>query len=311
VSRVGSAAAFAGGVAVDTVIGDPGGRAHPVAALGSLIRLLERRAPARPAARRAYGVAAAVALPAAALIAAQGVERGAGGGARRIAADAMLLGFASSLRTLVARGREVEEALEANDLPRARSLVGQHLVSRDVEELSASEAGGAAISSVAENLSDAVIAPWLAFAAGGAPLAWAYRASNTLDAMWGYRSERYRELGWAAARLDDGWNLLPSRLTAAVICAAAELRGARGAECLAAWRRDGSSTDSPNAGQPMAAMAGALGVELTKPGHYALARGERPPSAADLGEAIAIARLAAVLAGGALGLLVLARGLPR
>lgn len=305
------AAAFAGGATIDALVGDPGGRAHPVAVLGSLMGLLERGAPARPAPRRAYGVAVAAALPACALIGIRGVERGVGGGARRIAVDAVLLGFASSLRTLVARGREVEEALEAHDLPRARSLVGQHLVSRNVEELSASEAGGAAISSVAENLSDAVIAPWLAFAAGGAPLAWAYRASNTLDAMWGYRSERYRELGWAAARLDDVWNLLPSRLTAAAICAAAELRGGRGAECLAAWRRDGSSTDSPNAGQPMAAMAGALGVELTKPGHYALARGGRPPSAADLGEAIAIARLAAVLVGGALGLLVLARGLSR
>jgi adenosylcobinamide-phosphate synthase len=147
---------------------------------------------------------------------------------------------------------------------------------------------------VAENLSDGVLGPWLAYAALGLPGAVAYRAVNTLDSMWGYRTEAYVELGWAAARLDDLANLAPARLTALAIAVAAGALHEDGAGALEAWRCDAGVTESPNAGHPMAAMAGALGVRLTKRGTYTLGAGLREPGAEDIGRAIRLARGAAV-----------------
>ena len=140
---------------------------------------------------------------------------------------AAVLGEAGALSTLLAlRGlREavegVREALERDDIDAARALAGRDLVSRDTSHLNASELSGAAIQSLAENLSDSVIAPLLAYAAGGLPAAAAYRALNTADAMWGYRTPELQRRGWAAARADDLANLVPARLTALLIAARA------------------------------------------------------------------------------------------
>ena len=125
------------------------------------------------------------------------------------------------------------------------------------EDLEADEVASAAIESAAENLVDSVAAPVLAYAAGGLPAAWAYRAVNTADAMWGYRDARYERFGKAAARLDDLANLVPARLGAAALVAGAALAGEDGGRRP---RRVGPArrTASPNAGWPMAAMAGAL-----------------------------------------------------
>ena len=189
-------------LAIDRAAGDPPTRLHPVGALGSLARVLEALAPRGAGARRAYGLGVAVALPLLAALAASGLPGlpGLRRGPARTAADAGLLSLGFALRTLLDRVREVEDALRRGDTAEARSLLARHLVSRDVSELGPGELAGAAIESLAENLSDSVIAPWLWYAAGGLPAAWAYRASNTLDALWGYRDERYRDLGEAAAR---------------------------------------------------------------------------------------------------------------
>jgi adenosylcobinamide-phosphate synthase len=196
---------------------------------------------------------------------------------------------------------EVQAALERGDLAEARRLLGWHLVSRPTADLRADEVAGAAIESLAENLSDSLVAPALALLAGGLPGIAVYRLSNTADAMWGYRNERYEHLGKTAARLDDALNLLPARLTAALIAAAAQIVCGRG---MIAWqiaRRDAGRTASPNAGWPMAAMAGALDTTLTKRGHYTLGSGSRLPDAAMIGEARRIARVVPLLlAGGVL-----------
>jgi adenosylcobinamide-phosphate synthase len=165
-------------------------------------------------------------------------------------------------------------SLDAQDDVRTRKLLSS-LVSRDVQTLDRAQAASAAIESAAENVTDAFLAPWLFYALGGLPAALAYRALNTLDSMWGYRTPEYEHLGKAAARLDDAANYLPATLAPRFMLAAGDMLGhdtRAGREMLA---RDGAHTTSPNAGRAMSAMAGLLGVRLEKPGTYALGDSRR------------------------------------
>ncbi|NTU78210.1 MAG: cobalamin biosynthesis protein CobD [Chloroflexales bacterium] len=268
-------------LAADALLGDPPNAWHPVVLLGGWMRLGERLAPRGPAARLGWGAAW--------LIAGAAVTAGA---ARLLPRHALAQGLATS--TLLAyRGLDravgaVQAALEAGDLAEARRLLSWHLVSRPTDELDADEVAAAAIESLAENLSDSLVAPAMAYLLGGLPGMAAYRLTNTADAMWGYRDARYEHLGKAAARLDDALNLLPARLSAGLIALATQVTSGRGAAAWRAARRDASRTASPNAGWPMAAIAGALDTTLTKRGHYTLGDGARVPSAALIREARAI-----------------------
>jgi adenosylcobinamide-phosphate synthase len=149
-----------------------------------------------------------------------------------------------------------------------------------------------------------VVAPWLFYALGGLPAALAYRFINTADAMLGYRDPIHAWLGKVPARLDDVVNLLPARLTAVFIALAASFLGAHARQAWAVWRRDACLTASPNAGHPMSAMAGALGVELEKVGQYRLGAGQALPAAADIARAIRLLYGACVLAAGVLASLL-------
>ena len=297
---------FVAGAALDATLPDPPNSLHPVAAIGPCARFIEGFAPHEPDSRRRFGWLLAVFAP---LLVALLVKRtqSATNSPARIVTDAGLLALASSRHTLFSRVADVADALERGQLDEARRMLGYHLVSRDTTSLDASEVAGAAIESLAENLSDGVIAPLTYHAIGGAPLAWAYRTSNTLDALWGYRNERYIDLGRGVARIDDAWNLLPARLTAAAICSAAITEDA-GASAVRGWRRDRAVTSSPNAGHPMSAIAGALGVELGKRGEYLLGSGGRAPAVGDVRTALRLSRLAATLATGLLALAPLFRG---
>jgi adenosylcobinamide-phosphate synthase len=172
-------------------------------------------------------------------------------------------------------------------------------VSRPTATLDAGHVASGAIESVAENLTDALVAPVACFVAFGLPGALAYRALNTADTMLGYREGPLEYFGKAAARLDDVANLVPARLAALAIVLAA---GVSSAAAWLAMARDHARTASPNAGWTMAAMAGALGVTLHKPAAYRLGRGPMP-AAGDIERSIVIARRAAFLA--VLGLLVM------
>ena len=209
----------------------------------------------------------------------------------RIAVDACLLKAALSVRALFGAVRRVGAALAGGHLVGARASLGADLVSRPTADLSAELAGSAAVESLAENLTDSLIAPLLFFAMGGVAAAWAYRVVNTADAMIGYRDGDLEYLGKAAARLDDVLNWVPARLGALAIVAGAALAGGSPAGAWRALRRDGGRTASPNAGLTMAAMAGALGVTLTKPGHYALGEGAAPDPAT-IGRACRVAAAA-------------------
>ena len=168
-------------------------------------------------------------------------------------------------RNLLDESLAVIRALEKPDLPQARQRLAR-IVGRDTQALSKTEIHRALIETLAESACDGIVAPLFYMAAGGVPLAMAYKAVNTLDSMIGHADQRYFYFGKAAARLDDAANYIPSRLTAMAIVAAA---GVESKAALQIWRRDGNKHKSPNAGQPESAMAGALRVRLGGVNTYA------------------------------------------
>jgi adenosylcobinamide-phosphate synthase len=172
------------------------------------------------------------------------------------------------------------------------------LCGRDPAALDAAGLARAALESVAENTSDAHVAPVLWATVGGLPAVLVYRGANTLDAMIGNRSPRYVRFGWAAARFDDAANFVAARVTALLVAACAPLVGGSPAEALGAWRRDAARHPSPNAGVVEAAFAGALSVQLGGPTQYAHELEIRPtlgdgraPEVSDLARAVRLSRI--------------------
>jgi adenosylcobinamide-phosphate synthase len=202
---------------------------------------------------------------------------------------------ALSLMPLLRAATDVERALDAGRIGHARALLGRHLVSRPTTSLSEAEVAGAAVESVAENLSDSVVAPLMAFRVGGLAAAYGYRLLNTADAMLGYHSPELEWFGKPAARADDVANLIPARVTGALICGLATVGGGSPRAATSCMARDARRTSSPNAGWPMAAMAGALGLRLTKRKHYELNDRGREPRPSDIGRACRIAAVAAIV----------------
>jgi adenosylcobinamide-phosphate synthase len=202
-----------------------------------------------------------------------------------------------SLRRHVA---DVATALEKDGVAAGRAAVA-HIVGRDTDGLEAAGIARAAIESLAENFSDAIVAPVFWMVIGGLPGAALYKAINTADSMIGHRTRRYAAFGWAAARLDDLVNLPASRLCALLLIAAAALtKAASAADAWRAVRRDAARHRSPNAGYPEAAMAGALGLALAGPRSYggvqvddaAMGDGRPEADATDIRRALALYRLA-------------------
>jgi adenosylcobinamide-phosphate synthase len=283
-------------VGLDLAVGDPPNRLHPVAWLGRLIAAGRRRFDAgSPSRLLAHGTALTIGVASLAALAAWGITRLA---ARTGAAEPLALGAALwlllSLRGLFAAAFEVARHLAEQDLAAARQSLAWHLVSRPTGDLSPALVASGAVESVAENLTDAYVAPLVFFLVLGLPGAALYRAVNTADAMIGYREGALEYFGKAAARLDDLLNLVPARLAGLAIVAAAPLVGGH---ARLAWRtlmRERTATASPNAGWTMSAMAGALAVTLEKPGAYRLGAGA-PPRVEDIRRAVLVVATAAAI----------------
>ncbi len=202
------------------------------------------------------------------------------------------LGGTSLTRT----GARMADLLSRDDLGAARQLLPS-LCGRDPAALDSDGLARAAVESVAENTSDAHVAPLLWAAVGGVPALLVYRGANTLDAMIGHRSPRYQRFGWAAARFDDALNFVAARVTGVLVAICAPVVGGSPAGALRAWRRDAVRHPSPNAGVVEAAFAGALGVRLGGPTQYAHqleirpALGDGPaPQISDLVRAVRLSR---------------------
>ncbi|MFL6139257.1 MAG: cobalamin biosynthesis protein [Frankiaceae bacterium] len=300
--RVDAASLAAGlllGVLADALAGDPR-RAHPVAGFGRAAAALERLAWRDSRTVGAGYVAASLAAPVALAAAAQRATA-----ARPLARTALVAVTTWAVVGGTSLGREargVAGALTAGDLGESRRRVPA-LCGRDPASLDHDGVVRAAVESVAENTSDAAVAPLLWGAALGVPGLVGYRVVNTLDAMVGHRSARYERFGWAAARLDDVANYLPARLTAALACALAPVVGGDRRKARDVLRRDGARHPSPNAGRCEAAFAGALDRTLGGRNSYAGRVEDRPslgtggpPVVADVGRAVRLLRAVTVAA---------------
>lgn len=292
-------AGVAAGYLADRVLGDPR-RGHPVALFGSAAARLERITYRD---RRMAG-----ALHVGLSVGAVGLL---GSALQRRLSTAVATGLATWIAmggtSLARTGRLMSELLHDGDVEAARRLLPA-LCGRDPACLDGPGLTRAALESVAENTSDAQVAPLLWAAVGGAPGVLCYRAVNTLDSMIGHRSPRYVRFGWAAARLDDAANYVAARVTATLVLVCAPVVGGSPTGALLAWRRDAARHPSPNAGVVEAAFAGALGVRLGGPTQYhhelqirpTLGDG-RPPTVDDLRRAVLLSQVvqagAAVLAG--------------
>ena len=286
------------GHTADRLLGDPR-RFHPVAGLGRVANAVERRLHADSRARGVVHVAMLVGGP---VLGGVLVERTCSRPVARTLVTAATTWAVLGGRSLEREAAEVHAHLAADDLPTARRRL-THLVGRDTTSLDASEVARAVVESVAENTSDAVVAPLVWGAVAGVPGLVGYRAANTLDAMVGHRHARYARYGWAAAKLDDALNLPAARLSALLVLAASP---ASAGAAWRAWRSDAASHPSPNSGVVEAAFAGALGLRLGGTNHYpggrvehrALMGSGRTPDAADIPHATRLARRVDVLAAG-------------
>ncbi|WP_324275828.1 cobalamin biosynthesis protein [Blastococcus brunescens] len=292
------------GAAADLLLADPR-RGHPVAGFGTAALALERRTWRDS---RSAGAVHVLLLSGSVTALGTALDRA----TRRHPGRRILLTAGATWAVLggTSLGRAataMHDALASADLAAARAALPA-LAGRDPSGLGAEELTRATVESVAENTSDAAVAPLFWGAVAGVPGLLAYRAVNTLDAMVGHRSTRYARFGWAAARLDDVANWLPARATAALTVACAPLVGCSARGALRVWWRDGAAHPSPNSGRCEAAAAGALGLRLGGRNVYG-ARVElrpqlgdgRPAVADDIRRAVRLSRAvwtaAAILAG--------------
>ena len=271
----------AAGFLLDLMLGDPEWFPHPVVMMGRVIVRLEKVLRGSfsdtPEGRRRAGMILAAVLPAGTFFIALLIIKIAGfiHPSLGYTAAGIWCWQALAMCCLKKESENVRRKLVSGTLAEARKAVGR-IVGRDTGELSDAGVTRAAVETVAENFSDGEIAPLFYMLIGGAPLALAYKAVNTMDSMVGYKNEDYIDFGRAAAKLDDAANFLPSRLAAILLIAAAPLVGLDGKNAFRIWRRDRRKHASPNAAQTEAAMAGALHVQLAGPASYFGERVEKP-----------------------------------
>lgn len=282
-------------LAWDQYLGEPPADIHPVVWMGEAAKELMGKPTGDPEQDFARGLIAALALPAASAAAGALIMRDLrkDGPLAELIGGAFLLKSTFSVRAMEEHARRVEDPLRRGETEAARKAVAM-IVSRDVSELDASEIANTAVGSVTENITDSVTGPLLAYALFGIPGALAYRAINTMDAMYGYHGE-YEYLGKAAAKLDDAAAHIPARIAGATVVAAAGALGMDAAAAEKTMLEEHSRTPSPNSGWPIGASAGALGIEIEKAGYYKLGPAGRKMDADDIDRSLKLFAGAAAL----------------
>lgn len=265
---------LAASYALDWLIGDPEWMPHPIRGMGWLIatgELILRNLGSERRWELAAGGILAAAVPLASALAVRCTIRAAELRGRVFGSVfEVWLGFTClATRNLLDEAAQVIRALESNDLELARRRLAR-IVGRDTQTLLEPEICRATIETLAESLSDGIIAPLFYLALGGVPAGIAYKAVSTLDSMVGHQDAKYLWFGRSAARLDDVANWIPARISAILLCAAGRIVCGRGSgfRAVRIWLRDGSHHVSPNAGQVESAMAGALAVQLGGSNRY-------------------------------------------
>ncbi len=255
--------------ALDWIAGDPKWRFHPIRIMGRGIELWEPWFRKKIQNQVFAGALFAVSLIAmtfcVVLILTRliwGVSPLAG-----FCVETILVYFCISAKDLEKSAMNVYRLLVENNIEKARKALAM-IVGRDTGQLSEEAIGRACVETVAENLVDGVIAPLFFAALGGAPLALAYKMTNTLDSMVGYKNEKYLHFGKVSARLDDAANYLPARLAVPVIALAARILTGKGLQAYQTAKTEGRNHTSPNAGYSEAAFAGAFAIRLGGPNYY-------------------------------------------
>lgn len=248
---------------LDLIVGDPSWLPHPVVAIGHLVHRLDRGLRSDRLNQRLAGILLLLVV----------VICSAGTTWILLQALTALLPFAGwiaaivvsstclAARSLHLESARVASALQSGDLPLARRFLSC-IVGRDTDGLEEPEIWRAVVETVAENTSDGIIAPLFWLTVGGPVAAMAYKAVSTLDSMVGYKNDRYLQMGWASARMDDLLNFIPARISALLLVIAAPLAGCSLSGAVRITVRDRQKHPSPNSGHPEAAAAGALGVRL-------------------------------------------------
>lgn len=295
--------ALALGFALDALLGDPAWLLHPVCLIGSYISFAERRLRARGGNLRKSALlltASTVLLTmtaAGALLALLSCF----GRIPRLAGMALLDWLGLAMTSLAREARGVERALDRG-VEAGREQVAR-IVGRDTQHLNEEEIVKATVETVAENTTDGVIAPMLYAALGGPVLLWGFKAASTLDSMVGYMDERYRDIGWSSAWLDDLLNFIPARVTGPLLCLAAVLTGLDGKNAWRVMRRDHACHKSPNCAWSEAAAAGALHIQLGGTHDYfgkpmekpTIGDADRPAERSDIARAVCLMMAASTL----------------
>ncbi|MBE9470463.1 MAG: cobalamin biosynthesis protein [Chloroflexi bacterium] len=283
-------------LAMDVLFGEPPRATHPVVWIGKVISFWERFAPAQgPRSQLVYGGGVVVltififAAPVYFLL----IYASQISSIAYVIGGALLLKLSFSLRELRRAALAIELILTKDNLREAQAMMST-LVSRDTQSLEKPEIVSATVESVAENVSDSFVAPLFYFLLLGVPGAVAYRVVNTFDAMIGYHG-KYEYLGKFAARLDDVLNFIPARVSGLLLVIAAYLCKRDGKRAWRVMLRDHGKTESPNAGWPMSAMAGALRVRLEKRGCYTLGNTNNPLSPQVILSGMKLVEVAALL----------------
>ena len=252
---------------IDAVMGDPRSKLHPVVLIGNLIAGIEGMLYGKEDSDRKKLVLGGI-LVVLVLLFTFAVVNGIMNLVKMLdniyvvtLIEAFFLSFTISPKSLAAAGKELYGYLVADDLDNARYKVGW-IVGRDTEELTPGEVSRATIETIAENTVDGIIAPLFYFAIGGVPLAFLYRAVNTMDSMVGYKNDRYIYFGRVAARADDVLGYMPARITGLLFVVSAFILGYDGKKAWKILRRDASKHPSPNGGWAEATVAGALHIRL-------------------------------------------------
>jgi len=254
---------------LDLIFGDPESMPHPVRWMGRSISVLEPRFRKFNVRLKTSGAILSIflilmtwCLTLILVLSAQIIHP-----VLRTCIEILIIYYCISVRSLEKSAMEVYRLLNHGELGTAKKKLA-FIVGRDVKKLSEQGVAMAAVETVAENLVDGVISPLFFAAIGGAPLAMAYKMVNTLDSMIGYKNEKYRDFGKAAAKIDDAVNFISARLSIPVISLAVQILSGRGRGAFKTAIKEGSKHTSPNAGYPEAAFAGGLGIKIGGPNYY-------------------------------------------
>jgi adenosylcobinamide-phosphate synthase len=287
--------ALAAGLGIDWLFGDPPNKYHPVVWFGQLIGLFLPRL--KGGCEKAKGILFVISIVILVALAAQLLVIASGylvGMVALVIVSAIIFKLTIAIKGMEGHSRAIMNSLEACDLKGTRHNLSM-IVRRETDDLDEQHILSATIECISESTVDGITGPIFYYSLLGPAGAFAYRAINTLDSMVGYSDDYFRDIGWMSARLDTAANYIPARVTAFLMVIAAKILGADWKNSLNILQRDHDKTSSPNAGYPMATMAGALCIRLEKIGHYTLGDNQEPVTLEKCKKAISIMKLTTLL----------------